>query len=117
STKSTDSSFFFFQAEDGIRDFHVTGVQTCALPISCTWWATTGCRPCSRRAATRSSGADAPRPEASTAPRQQRLEFRQVGRERAQIGRASCRERGESAAGRAASEEQTRQQVDREGDA
>src|SRR5690606_41091706 len=27
--------FFFFQAEDGIRDFHVTGVQTCALPI-CT---------------------------------------------------------------------------------
>src|SRR5690606_40762592 len=26
---------FFFQAEDGIRDFHVTGVQTCALPI-CT---------------------------------------------------------------------------------
>src|SRR5690606_1261410 len=28
--------FFFFQAEDGIRDFHVTGVQTCALPISPT---------------------------------------------------------------------------------
>src|SRR5690606_15804847 len=27
-------SVFFFQAEDGIRDFHVTGVQTCALPIS-----------------------------------------------------------------------------------
>src|SRR5690606_6164427 len=27
---------FFFQAEDGIRDFHVTGVQTCALPISHT---------------------------------------------------------------------------------
>src|SRR5215475_15083730 len=26
-------SFFFFQAEDGIRGFHVTGVQTCALPI------------------------------------------------------------------------------------
>src|SRR5690606_39410062 len=25
---------FSFQAEDGIRDFHVTGVQTCALPIS-----------------------------------------------------------------------------------
>src|SRR5690606_40089621 len=24
---------FIFQAEDGIRDFHVTGVQTCALPI------------------------------------------------------------------------------------
>src|SRR6266498_2265018 len=28
--------FFFFQAEDGIRDADVTGVQTCALPISAT---------------------------------------------------------------------------------
>src|SRR5437879_11342534 len=28
--------FFFFQAEDGIRDTSVTGVQTCALPISIT---------------------------------------------------------------------------------
>src|ERR1039457_4743650 len=27
--------FFFFQAEDGIRDYKVTGVQTCALPIYC----------------------------------------------------------------------------------
>src|SRR5256885_9490979 len=34
-------SFFFFQAEDGIRDYKVTGVQTCALPISLVgfgWW-------------------------------------------------------------------------------
>src|SRR5690606_39527175 len=31
-TSSTDT-IFFFQAEDGIRGFHVTGVQTCALPI------------------------------------------------------------------------------------
>src|SRR2546430_3941482 len=30
----TRSVFFFFQAEDGIRDLTVTGVQTCALPIS-----------------------------------------------------------------------------------
>src|SRR5271165_7383891 len=29
---------FVFQAEDGIRDFHVTGVQTCARPISMTPW-------------------------------------------------------------------------------
>src|SRR6266498_4208132 len=29
--------FFFFQAEDGIRDADVTGVQTCALPISKTF--------------------------------------------------------------------------------
>src|SRR5215467_10444789 len=28
--------FFFFQAEAGIRDYKVTGVQTCALPICCT---------------------------------------------------------------------------------
>src|SRR5690606_40739264 len=32
---------FFCQAEDGIRDFHVTGVQTCALPI----WLTFGRSP------------------------------------------------------------------------
>src|SRR5947209_19841328 len=31
---SSVSRFFFFQAEDGIRDIGVTGVQTCALPIS-----------------------------------------------------------------------------------
>src|ERR1039457_7574193 len=31
--------FFFFQAEDGIRDYKVTGVQTCALPICRTWLA------------------------------------------------------------------------------
>src|SRR5690625_5840087 len=29
----TSYTVFFFQAEDGIRDGHVTGVQTCALPI------------------------------------------------------------------------------------
>src|SRR5688500_20268699 len=30
-------SVFFFQAEDGIRDYKVTGVQTCALPIYERW--------------------------------------------------------------------------------
>src|SRR5690606_41184260 len=35
--------YFFFQADDGIRVFHVTGVQTCALPIS------SPLRPCSSR--------------------------------------------------------------------
>src|SRR5690606_40229913 len=43
---------FFFQAEDGIRGFHVTGVQTCALPIS-SWppppLAEPPCGPASRR--------------------------------------------------------------------
>src|SRR5690606_40010068 len=33
----------FFQAEDGIRDFHVTGVQTCALPILRTCGKALGC--------------------------------------------------------------------------
>src|SRR5256885_12451992 len=32
-TKVVLLSLFFFQAEDGIRDYKVTGVQTCALPI------------------------------------------------------------------------------------
>src|SRR5439155_11694931 len=32
-TREMSPCFFFFQAEDGIRDGHVTGVQTCALPI------------------------------------------------------------------------------------
>src|SRR5256885_8712288 len=32
--RSCVGRFFFFQAEDGIRDYKVTGVQTCALPIS-----------------------------------------------------------------------------------
>src|SRR5699024_12011332 len=34
--------YFFFQAEDGIRDRNVTGVQTCALPILCRFGI--GCR-------------------------------------------------------------------------
>src|ERR1039457_5459176 len=41
--------FFFFQAEDGIRDYKVTGVQTCALPIYCrtdTDWITPGAASC-----------------------------------------------------------------------
>src|SRR5690606_40531132 len=43
---------FFFRAEDGIRDFHVTGVQTCALPI----WAGKRARPPARRGRCASSG-------------------------------------------------------------
>src|SRR5215469_5235056 len=33
----TNKISFFLQAEDGIRDLYVTGVQTCALPISSAW--------------------------------------------------------------------------------
>src|SRR5437764_6892917 len=39
--------FFFFQAEDGIRDTSVTGVQTCALPISPTNRTRSTARACS----------------------------------------------------------------------
>src|SRR2546430_5467757 len=39
---SYDVFFFFFQAEDGIRDLTVTGVQTCALPISSRTFSPTG---------------------------------------------------------------------------
>src|SRR3712207_5366209 len=47
--------FFFFQAEDGIRDIGVTGVQTCALPISFgneSCKAKRGTRYCTRKRAT-----------------------------------------------------------------
>src|SRR5207249_8021077 len=43
--------FFFFQAEDGIRDRNVTGVQTCALPISGFSATGTPSRAASRRTA------------------------------------------------------------------
>src|SRR2546426_4288437 len=48
--------FFFFQAEDGIRDYKVTGVQTCALPIC-------------PRAPHGSPGAGAVRPQRGGVPR------------------------------------------------
>src|SRR2546427_7503446 len=43
--------FFFFQAEDGIRDLTVTGVQTCALPISAFLIAGPGLMPAINRSA------------------------------------------------------------------
>src|SRR5215203_6473566 len=60
--------FFFFQAEDGIRDIGVTGVQTCALPISTP--------PASKPQRRSSSGS---RSAPSTATR--RSEERRVGKE------------------------------------
>src|SRR3989441_2536052 len=86
--------FFFFQAEDGIRDKLVTGVQTCALPIS--------------RGSQRSRSATG-RPTSPTATRKWRSAPRHTaiarssaarsrtkpasGASRMEIGRASCRER------------------------
>src|SRR4051794_41984594 len=73
--------FFFFQAEDGIRDGRVTGVQTCALPIS-----PSSARPGSTRSAT-SPSTPGPRPSPTNR--------RTGGGRSGKIGRASCRERGE----------------------
>src|SRR5690625_7011376 len=76
--------FFFFQAEDGIRDGHVTGVQTCALPISSP-------RPRPSDSSVVYPGAQR-WPDLLRGSRADRSELRQ-------IGRASCRERVEMSVG------------------
>src|SRR5688500_19552265 len=64
--------FFFFQAEDGIRDYKVTGVQTCALPI----WPTGG------RDGERGRDARLPVPQGQAGSRAtRRSEERRVGKE------------------------------------
>src|SRR3712207_9483085 len=83
----TQQSIFFFQAEDGIRDIGVTGVQTCALPI-CGSWLTTGGEPGPRT----TSSADHRGAGPPSGDRGGLL----VGLHRGgplQIGRASCRGR------------------------
>src|SRR5688572_32531294 len=77
---------FFFQAEDGIRDLTVTGVQTCALPI---WRGTThgskscceGCTACSPnwQWAHRTQGLSCG--PSACPPRKPRSEERRVGKE------------------------------------
>src|SRR5690625_6604609 len=76
---------FFFQAEDGIRDGHVTGVQTCALPISVL-----------RKHAAFVRDGDGFRVRDLGS-----LNGTYIGKERVdeKIGRASCRERGEMQGG------------------
>src|SRR5207245_10826851 len=83
------SAIFFFQAEDGIRDATVTGVQTCALPI---------CRPASappRSASGPGAGARAaPRGAARACGCRLRSEERRVGKEcRARWARDPCKEK------------------------
>src|SRR5207245_8512342 len=96
---------FFFQAEDGIRDATVTGVQTCALPIYLDQAAAEARlhlvgRPSQdllelAQARRELIGVDRAA-EANGEP----VEREHVGqRERVQIGRASCREREERAEG------------------
>src|SRR5688572_31880682 len=67
--------FFFFQAEDGIRDLTVTGVQTCALPISYRMGVHRGCR--RRRPGCDVFAEDARAPD--LAGRRQRFEARRRG--------------------------------------
>src|SRR5207253_4549767 len=91
---------FFFQAEDGIRDGHVTGVQTCALPISQR--ILSGQAPCNNLCDT------APDPKEYAARNQANIAWMKGTFASAEahnsaavmfiaqeIGRASCRERGE----------------------
>src|SRR5690606_40723611 len=91
-------SFFFFQAEDGIRDFHVTGVQTCALPISAEakGGARVGLRGLWPRATAHLCRAEPRIGLAGLAPRLNPFcRWQLVAERRLEIGRASCRERGE----------------------
>src|SRR5205823_9141535 len=96
--------FFFFQAEDGIRDKLVTGVQTCALPIyGCSCRGSVRGATASRRR--RRSGSWPARSSPPTARTRSRPSLSEPtsrtssARASGQIGRASCREREERAAG------------------
>src|SRR5690606_40667941 len=89
---------FVFQAEDGIRDFHVTGVQTCALPILSIFSVTS-----SASAFLTSTPALAPRPVPTMidigVARPSAHGRAMISTETAatsEIGRASCRDRGEN---------------------
>src|SRR5207245_5225935 len=92
------TSLFCVQAEDGIRDATVTGVQTCALPISSPTRTSRKPTPPRRRQARDGElrGTSAPdlpspgRPKSRIGREQEEQEVRGAARE--EIGRASCRE-------------------------
>ena len=76
-SKPTICNIFFFQAENGIRDVAVTGVQTCALPICEEMFTKTS-----------------KKMNKGNENRKKRVEGREGGDiKRQKIGRASCRER------------------------
>src|SRR5439155_2156724 len=77
---------FFFQAGDGIRDGHVTGVQTCALPISQAVLSVL-------RLVPELNQKDAAASLAPMIEGLRRFGEEQTSRVRREIGRASCRER------------------------
>src|SRR5690606_39861868 len=97
---------FFFQAEDGIRDFHVTGVQTCALPISTGRPAPRGGKrnshlrvPSDETCSSTISGRAMVKWRSSAARRSLEILNIREKSETPQIGRASCRERVRVAGG------------------
>src|SRR5690606_40706475 len=91
------ASFSFFQAEDGIRAFHVTGVQTCALPISLEVadGAAEADHAVERLQAALDRGLGAPLHAhvEGGVDAQAAVEHAAAAQPRLQIGRASCRER------------------------
>src|SRR2546429_934674 len=91
-TLSLSCCFFFFQAEDGIRDVAVTGVQTCALPISMLGGdvgAVVGHRGPPEHRGRVDNGARSLRPHVADLGPHAPPDADKVN----QIGRASCRER------------------------
>src|SRR5204863_5952870 len=95
---------FFFQAEDGIRDLYVTGVQTCALPILPGWrrspadwppppWRTPSPRARTKKRPAPTRGARACCETGSTRSYARPAPYRIDPQP--EIGRASCRERVE----------------------
>src|SRR5437879_9942513 len=81
------SSYFFFQAEDGIRDTSVTGVQTCALPIFVTFFCSGG--------GIMAIAVGQPAPDFTLKDQNQKDVKLSQYRGKNEIGRASCRERVE----------------------
>src|SRR5437870_6027142 len=90
---------FFFQAEDGIRDGHVTGVQTCALPIFVIDAQREALARLARREGDVAAGRVGLIHDAVVGLRMRPVHGRRDGEiaaadEGEEIGRASCRERG-----------------------
>src|SRR3989440_8539431 len=87
--------FFFFQAEDGIRDLIVTGVQTCALPISRAFAGSRVGRQIAAVDRGDALGDIEAEAQAALARAAGAVALEEVGQlaRRDEIGRASCRER------------------------
>src|SRR5262249_57271111 len=94
---------FFFQAEDGIRDWSVTGVQTCALPIFLQYVVVSPANVLQEQHRIKEESQDCQLDLHLQLPGNERghggVERVADGKKRLEIGRASCRERVESSEG------------------